>query len=113
MNYQRMSTKNLKALAKELGVLPKGRPSKDEIILALEPGGPPTAKSPEEQWEPTSQEAYQFDRMYIVKKPFSGYEPGDEVINFPRAQGLMLVKDGSIKLKESSARATNPNAIAR
>ncbi len=113
MNYADMRYKDLSALAKELGVHPGGRPPAKTLVAALQPGGPPTAKSPEEQWEPTSQEAYQFDRMYIVKKPFSGYEVGDKVQNFARATGLMLVKDGSIKLDESSPRQSNPNAIAR
>ncbi len=113
MNYADMKYKDLSALAKELGVHPGGRPPAKTLVAALQPGGAPTAKTPEEQWEPTSQELYQFDRVYIVQKPFSGYEPGERVQNFARATGLMLVKEGSIKLDESSPRRSNPNAIAR
>ncbi len=113
MNYADMKYKDLSALAKELGVHPGGRPPAKTLVAALQPGGPPTAKTPMEHREPTSQELYQFDRMYVVKKPFSGYEVGDKVQNFARATGLMLVKDGSIKLDKNSPRQSNPNAIAR
>ncbi len=113
MNYEKMTVKQLKAMAKELGVLPSGRVRKEDLIAALQPGGAPEPEGPSEQWKTPSQEVYQFDRMYVVQEPFSGYEKGDRVSNLPRSLGLMLVEEGKIKLDKSSPRATNPNAIAR
>lgn len=119
MNYSRMSFNQLSDLAKELGAWPeegsgkKGKVTKKDLIAALEPGDAPTANTPEEQWEPSSQQKYQFDRMYRVQEPFSGYEKGDEVCNLPRSVGLALVESGAIKLIESSPRKSNPHAIMR
>ena len=110
MDYESMSMKDLKALAKELGVLPSGRPKKSDIIKALQPGGP--APAPKEQ-PATSQQLYEFDHTYVVLKPFSGYEPGDRVSNFARTKGLMLVKEGMMKLDKDAPPASNPNAVAK
>ena len=110
MNYEEMSIKQLRELAKELGVLPSGRPNKAALIKALQPGAPPTANTPEEQW---SQRLYQYDTFYDVVEPFNGYEKGDVVHNLPRTLGLMMVEEGKIKLNKSMAPKSNPNAIAR
>ena len=112
MNYEKMTVKELRAMAKELGVLPSGRVKKQDLIDALQPGGPSEPEGPSEQWR-TSQEVYQFDRMYRVEKPFNGYEVGDLVSNFNRTLGLARVADGSIKLVEGAPRASNPRAVAR
>ena len=109
MTYEEMSLAQLRATAKELGVLPPGRPTKKELLSALEPGGPP-----KEVIEQTvSQQLYQFDRIYIVQKSFGGYEVGDKVINLSRALGLALVEQGKIRLDKNTPAASNPNAIER
>ena len=109
MTYADMTVAQLKATARELGVLPSGKPTKKELLLALEPGGPP--KEVIEQ--PVSQQLYQFDRIYIVQKPFGGYEVGDKVINLSRSVGLALVEQGKIRLDKNTPAASNPNAIQR
>lgn len=113
MNYEEMTVKQLTAMASELGVLPSGRPSKKTLIAVLQPGGPPKIEEPGEQEEMVSQNTYQYDRSYIVQKSFSGYEPGDTIINFHQTLGQMLIDEGKIKLDKSSPRATNPHAVTR
>ncbi len=113
MDYEEMTVKQLTVMAKELGVLPDGRPNKTALIAALQPGGPPKAEGPGEEKVVLRDDVYQYDRTYIVQESFSGYEPGDEIINFHQTLGQLLIDQEKIKLDNRSPRATNPHVIAR
>lgn len=117
MDYAKMTMPKLRALARELGLMPsKGSGSGGRVIkkdlLSVLAGAPETvAEIQATRGDPAKR--YAMDLEYEVVQSFGGYESGDSVMNYPRILGQELLEQGKIKPKRGGFQGSNPKGIVR
>lgn len=117
MDYEAMTVPKLRALARELGLMPSkgsgtgGRVVKGDIITALLGSPDRAAEVAEVRGDPAK--TYTLDLEYEFTEAHSGYEPGDRVINYPRILGQELLEKGILKPARGGFRGSNPRGVVR